>query len=334
PEPPLGELLLTKTTPLETVFLGSSVSYTITIENLSAFNVTTDLVDRLPPGFVYTPDTATIDGVAVEPEATGSSLIWEDVDVPFGATLTLELVTRVGPDTPIGELVNTVTAVDPLSGAPQSASATAVVRRDPEAVFDCSDVIGKVFDDRNFDGYQNPIDRRRAAEHQEGEPGLPRVRLVTATGTIIKTDEYGRFSVPCAELPREMGTNFTLKLDPRSLPTGYRVTTENPRTMRLTAGIHAEMNFGAAIGRVIDIDLTASAFQSNDEPIPRLLDGLDQALPQVAREPSVLRLSYFADGEGSKRIRRRLDRLEDKIQARWRRIGQYRLIIERNIKSN
>jgi len=222
------------------------------------------------------------------------------------------------------------------------------VRREVEAIFDCSDVIGKVFDDRNFDGYQNPA-KGSGINNQKlfgrkgkialgteplTEPGLPRVRLVTPTGTIITTDEYGRYSVPCAELPREMGTNFTLKLDTRSLPSGYRVTTENPRTMRLTAGIMAEMNFGAAIGRVIDIDLTTSAFDAGHQPVERLVQGIDRLLSQVSAEPAVLRLSYFSSGgEARQDVRKRLSELEDHIQRRWKRVGKYRLLVETDIKS-
>ena len=344
----MGQIILTKTAPIGVVTLGSSVPYVITIENVSSFPVTTDIVDTLPPGFAYTPTTATIDGVAVEPSVTGQSVIWSEVPVAIGQTVTLELFARVGPNAPTGELVNTVNALDSVTGLGLATPATATVRRNIEAIFDCSDVIGKVFDDRNFDGYQNPINnsgvsnqsifggKRKLAPgaQSEGEPGLPRVRLVTSTGTIITTDEYGRYSVPCAELPRDMGSNFTLKLDPRSLPTGYRVTTENPRTMRLTAGIMTEMNFGAAIGRVIDVDLTAAAFTPKGEPVDALVSGLDGLLRQVVKEPSVVRLSYFSNTtEKTRDVRKRLNELENHIQKRWKRIGQYRLIVEIDIKS-
>lgn len=343
-----GQLILTKTTPLSVVSLGSSVPYTITAENISSVPVTTDIVDSLPIGFVYTPGSATIDGVVVEPVISGGALIWSGVTLAVDQTITLELVTRVGPDAPTGELVNTVNALDPVTGNAIAVPATAIVRREVEAIFDCSDVIGKVFDDRNFDGYQNPVNtggitrqnifsgKSKLAPVADPlvEPGLPRVRLVTPTGTIITTDEHGRYSVPCAELPREMGTNFTLKLDPRSLPTGYRVTTENPRSMRLTAGIMAEMNFGAAIGRVIDIDLTETAFNTQNEPTGRLVQGIDRLLAQVASEPTVLRLSYFpTTGETRQDIRDRLSELEDHIQARWRSVGKYRLLVETEYKS-
>jgi len=32
-------------------------------------------------------------------------------------------------------------------------------------------------------------------------------------------------------------------------------------------------------------------------------------------------------------IKRRIDALEDYIESRWRKLGQYRLIVETNIKS-
>ena len=45
-------------------------------------------------------------------------------------------------------------------------------------------MIGKVFEDLDGDGYQD-----------QGEPGLPGVRVATATGLLITTDEYGRYHI-------------------------------------------------------------------------------------------------------------------------------------------
>jgi len=331
--------------------LGQSVPYEITVTNTTAEAVTADLIDTLPTGLAYTPDSATLGGVAVEPTVAGQSLTWSPVTIAPSATVTLELVARVGPNAPVGDLTNIVTAIDTATGQALATPATATVQRRPEHVFDCSDVIGRVFDDRNFDGYQNPLpgsDRSVLTDQNifvdgkagkaapppvlEGEPGLPRVRLFTPTGTAITTDEHGRFSVPCAELSGQFGTNFTLKLDERSLPTGYRVTTENPRTMRLTSGIMTEMNFGAAIGRVIDLDLTAAAFDRENAPVERLEQGVLRILQSVSDSPSILRISYFSGGEERAVIRDRLNQLEDLIQDQWRGIGDYRLIVERDVK--
>jgi uncharacterized repeat protein (TIGR01451 family) len=337
-------LTLTKTTPLNSVVLGGAVPYVITVQNTTGTPTTADLVDTLPPGLLYLPESGTIDGVAVEPTISDQTLTWPDVPVAAGATVTLELIARIGPNTSVGDLTNTVRALDPVTGAALAEPASATVRRNSEAVFDCSDIIGKVFDDRNFDGYQNGVNRSAITDQSfvggkgpvvktnTDEPGLPRVRLVTPTGTVITTDEYGRYSVPCAELPGDFGTNFTLKLDERSLPTGYRITTENPRTMRVTSGILTEMNFGATIGRVVDIDLTAAAFDRDNEPVERLEQGLVRILQQVADNPSVLRISYFSTGEDRAVIKDRLDELDAFINARWNNIGDYRLIVERDVK--
>ncbi|MCT7375809.1 hypothetical protein [Chelativorans salis] len=105
--------------------------------------------------------------------------------------------------------------------------------------FGCSDIIGTVFDDQNGNGYQDA-----------GEQGLPGVRLATVRGWLITTDARGRFHVACAnEAAGRFGSAFILKLDVRTLPSGYRLTTENPRVVRLTAAKMSKLNFGASIGR-------------------------------------------------------------------------------------
>lgn len=346
-------VVLTKTTPLDTVIVGQSVPFTVTVENTGAVDLSQlDVVDTLPPGLVYTPGSATINGVPVEPIIDGNRLIWPDLSIAAGETIEIEFRTRVTSQAQPGTLTATAVTLDGVTSDPVSNDGSASVRLLPEAVFDCGDVIGKVFDDRNMNGYQDPVAGENRAlitdqaifdgklggkltppPEPRGEPGIPGVRVVTQTGTIITTDEYGRFNVPCAELPGAMGANFSLKIDERSLPTGYRLTTENPRTMRLTAGIMTEMNFGAAIGRVVNVDLTAAAFDpGTTEPSDRLEQGLDRLLTQVSTTPSVLRLSYFHSGEDEAAMRARLRAVEDYIEAEWAGIGAYRLIVERTIK--
>ena len=329
------------------VVVGDVVPYTITVENPSATTAgLLDLVDELPDGMTFVPGSATFDGAAVTPVVQGQRVTLEGLTLQPGSLSTFALMARVDGDAAVGDLTNSAFLIDPITGEVVSNVASATVSRPPEAVFDCTDVVGKVFDDRNFDGYQNPVDEIAAISDDSfvggkgvvrsvplvGEPGLPRVRLVTPTGTIITTDEHGRYSVPCAEIPRDMGSNFTLKLDPRSLPTGYRVTTENPRTMRLTSGIMTEMNFGAALGRVLDIDLTAASFTADHQMQARLIEGIDRVLPTIADEPTVIRVTYFSDDDDRRVQRARLDSFEDYVTERWDEIGQYRLIIERDVR--
>src|SRR5690606_39586177 len=61
--------------------------------------------------------------------------------------------------------------------------------------------------------------------------------LVTARGLAATTDQHGRFHITCAITPREgRGSNFVLKLDDRTLPTGYRGSTDATQVRRATRG--------------------------------------------------------------------------------------------------
>jgi hypothetical protein len=198
------------------------------------------------------------------------------------------------------------------------------VQVEVEPVFDCGDVIGKVYDDRNSNGYQD-----------DGEPGLPAVRIAAVDGTIITTDEFGRYHLPCAALPQAKGSNFILKVDPRSLPSGYRLTTENPRVMRLTRGKVSEMNFGASLTEVIRIDLNDRAFAASDTGVtlvPELVRGIDDLLGRLLAEPSTIRLAYhLANGDADRaRARSLLRVVERHIRERWRQMdGRSKLTIEK-----
>ena len=63
------------------------------------------------------------------------------------------------------------------------------------------------------------------------------------------------------------GSNFIMKLDEQSLPSGYRVTTENPRVIRMTRGKLAKLNFGATIHRVVRLDLNGNFFDQNSDEL-------------------------------------------------------------------
>jgi uncharacterized repeat protein (TIGR01451 family) len=350
PTLPPAEVRVVKTADTDTALLGGTVGYTLTFENLNASTETgLTFVDALPDGLTYTPGTARYDGTeGSEPVIDGSRLEWRNITLGPLQKVTITLSARVtGGD---GDLTNTAYVLDPGQNI-ISNTAEARISRRPEAVFDCGDVIGKVFDDRNLNGYQDgiaPVDRSLITDQTYygdkkgppeevlpgGEPGLAGVRLATVSGTVITTDAYGRFSVPCAELPANIGSNFTLKLDTRTLPTGYLVTTENPRTLRLTPGTVAKMNFGAAITNVVDIDLTAAAFiGQTSQTVTALPAGVEALIGQIRDVPSVLRLTYYTQGEGRDLARMRLDAVDDLIQSRWRGGGEYKLLIERTIKA-
>ncbi|TXR49312.1 hypothetical protein [Phyllobacterium endophyticum] len=197
------------------------------------------------------------------------------------------------------------------------ASATIEIIIDP--VFDCGDIAGKVFDDVNNNGYADP-----------DEPGLPGVRVATVKGLLVTTDKHGRFHVACADLPdKRIGSNFIMKLDPRTLPTGYSVTTENPRVIRLTAGKMSKLNFGASIGRVVRLDLTDGAFEDGTTALKKeWSDSLDGLVEVLKAQPSTLRIFYLVT-IARKLAEERLAEIGEDIGKRWKVAGgTYELNIE------
>jgi len=340
------DLTVTKTVTPGRALVGATVTYTILVENEGEFDETgLTVVDEMPSGLRFVPGSTEVNGSEIPvPTVSGRRLSWADLSVASGESLTVTLQARVveGP----GRFEN-IAYVLGRDGEVISNVASAVLEVPPEAVFDCSEVIGRVFDDRNLNGYQDgvpEVDRSlitdqtysggkftaAPVETPEAEKGLPGARLATVDGTIITTDEYGRYSVPCAALPADIGSNFTLKVDPTSLPTGYAVTSENPRTMRLTAGRVTQMNFGAGLADVIDVSLTDAAFP-NGQPSGALLQGVGQLVTQLSGAPSVLKLRYYTNGESRDLARARLDAVEALLRDEWPRGARYRLVIERTI---
>ena len=328
PAPDRDSIKVTKTAGVSSVMLGGSVPYTLTYENTNAFDLTgVAFVDQLPGGFVYKPQSATLDGQPIEPSFDGRRLIWPNQTLAADTTVTIQLTAFAGAGIDGTSFVNKTWVEELSTGRVMSQIATAEVAREAEAIFECSDVIGTVFEDGNMNGYQDG-----ATGAQSGETGLSGVRISTTTGTLISTDAHGRFNVPCAATPDALGDNVILKLDTRSLPEGYIVTTENPRSVRLTAGKIAKLNFGAAQARLLEIDLSARAFV-NDAMTPELENGLKQLLLFARTTPSKIDLNYFENGEPRSVINGRMRRVERFINREWRAgNGAYELVIDKSVR--
>ncbi|MEP9399016.1 hypothetical protein [Mesorhizobium sp. KR2-14] len=305
-----SDVTVIKQAGLRYIRIGEKAPYTITVVNNGPSNVSgISVTDVAPSGFRYVDGSATVDGVAVAPVVNGRNIVFKDLAVPGNGKLVIRLqlmaLSSAGP----GKHVNTAIAADE-DGNRIAPDAKATVEILAEPVFDCGDVIGKVFDDKNGNGYQD-----------EGEPGLPGVRLATVDGVLVTTDAHGRFHIACADLPEQrIGSNFILKLDPRTLPSGYSLTTENPRVVRLTAGKMTKLNFGASIGRVVRLDLKDEAFVAGRIELKgEWQRGLDQLVELLGKEKSVLRVSYV--GAGKELAAHRMRALEAEIAERWRKAG-------------
>ena len=304
-----GSFSITKTTPLLNVTRGQLVPYTITVGTVPGASVSgVQVVDQFPAGFRYIPKSARVDGVPTEPTVAGLQLTWSGLNFGSSAQHTIVLLLAVGAGVGEGEFTNRAQALQSLTGQPLSGVATATVRVVPDQTFDCTDVFGKVFDDVNRNGRQDP-----------GEKGLQGVRVVTAQGLAATTDQFGRFHITCAITPDSYrGSNFVLKLDDRTLPSGFRLTTDQLQIKRATAGKALKFDFGASIYRVVAIDLSDAAFEPGTTEIraqwrPRL----DVLLGELRKAPSLLRLSYVADTEDAALVERRMQAVKRQLTESW-----------------
>jgi uncharacterized repeat protein (TIGR01451 family) len=316
-----GAVAVTKTTPMLHVTRGQLVPYVITVSNSFGADLRdVNIVDRFPAGFRYVEGSARFDDVPTEPVINGRELTWSGLLLQTDDRHEIKLLLAVGAGVTEGEFVNRAQANNALTGAVMSAEAQAKVRIIPDPTFDCTDVMGKVYNDSNRNGLQDG-----------DEGGLPGVRVVTARGLAATTDAHGRYHITCAIVPNESrGSNFVLKLDDRTLPSGYRASTRPVQVQRATRGKALRINFGASIHRVVGLDLADAVFEPDTTAMreqwePRL--GL--LLNELRKAPAVLRLSYVADLESETLVNQRLDDLKDRIMSTWLQEGAgYELVIE------
>ena len=298
-------LLVTKTSTVRTANVGDLVPYTITVNNTEAADrASVDVVDILPPGFRYVPGSARVNDVPVEPVADMRELRWEDQFLRGNSTSVYSIIAVIGAGVTEGDRINTALARNGIDDAEISNRGQAVVSIVPSAIFDCAEIIGKVYDDFNGNGYQD-----------EGEPGIPSARVATVNGELVTTDEFGRYHITCAAVPNaQIGSNFVLKLDTRSIPAGYEPTTDNPQSIRLTRGKISELNFGVQKHRVIAIAIDAQAFEAGTVNLRDVHAASLQQLAQLEEQQLVIQVTYSrSDAESEELVRSRLSQVRDQI---------------------
>jgi uncharacterized repeat protein (TIGR01451 family) len=304
-----GAVSITKTTPQRNVTRGQLVPYVITVNNTAGLLLTdVNIVDRFPAGFTYVEGSARLDDVPTEPSIAGRELTWSGLVVEGAAQHTVKLLLAVGAGVAEGEYVNRAQVIYAVTGVALSGEATASVRVVPDPTFDCTDVTGKVFDDANRNGVQD-----------DGEDGLSGVRVVTARGLNATTDQYGRYHITCAATPHESrGSNFVLKLDDRTLPSGFRPSNDQVQIKRATRGKALQINFGASIHRVVGIDLADAVFEpGSTEMRVQWRPRLTLLLEELRKAPAVLRLSYVADTEDAALVDQRVAAVKQQLTEDW-----------------
>ncbi|WP_197920585.1 SdrD B-like domain-containing protein [Aurantiacibacter sediminis] len=302
-------LIVTKTSTRRSASVGDLVPYEITVRNEETFRrADVDVIDVLPAGMTYVLGSARVNGVAAEPELANGNreLVWTDQVIPAGSSVTYELVLLVGAGVTEGQLVNTGVAENGFDGSEISNRGTATIQVVPSTVFDCAELIGQVFEDYDGDGYQD-----------EGEPGVPSIRLATVNGELITTDEYGRYHITCAAVPdARIGSNYVLRLDERTLPQGYSVTHDNPRSIRLTRGKMSELNFGIAEADVITLQIDARAFATDGSLNPDVLARMQALASDGDPRSLVVRANYtIAPGDTPEQVEARLRMISTQLQT-------------------
>ena len=273
-----GAVRLTKRADRATATIGSVVSYTITLENTTNTRLPgVEVRDIPPPGFTLVERSLRLDGSTIGVTMRGTRpMVLSGIDLEPRQRRTLRYVLRVSAGVVRGEYPNTAGPF--LLNTPVGNSDTARVAVVADPVFDETTIIGKVFNDLDGDGWQD-----------EGESGVPGVRLATVEGLVVETDAFGRYHLSAIDGGRmERGRNFIVKLDAASLPPGSTVTTENPRVARITSGAPSRFDFGVRLleavvpGKRIDLKLAEIYFARDSAALaPEFLPLLTQLADRV-----------------------------------------------------
>ena len=218
-DPPPANIVLSKSANKRDVIIGDIVQYTLEANNDSSlFSVNAArIIDNLPPGFSYVPETA----IAIQAGADGILNTGDDVSTPLTATGTNEVIfstlnfdggetilirylvsVTTGVSADGGDYVNTALVVDSLDNALSNlATATVTVTSDP--LLEQTTIIGKVFHDRDGDGFQDNADAtglRISSRHfgQSGErlddlPGRSQETDAISAHQIVVRMPYNRF---------------------------------------------------------------------------------------------------------------------------------------------
>ncbi|MGB0843453.1 MAG: hypothetical protein ACPGVN_01775 [Alphaproteobacteria bacterium] len=291
------------------VSIGEFARWEIVVTNLESLNLPeTNIIDFLPVGFIYSANSTslTVDGIEMsnaEPETNGNRLTWT-LNIPAEGRVVIKFDTVIGAGVPLGVYQNQA-EVQNAYDEKLSERVSAAIRIVMEPVFDCADIIGKVYHDQNGNGQQD-----------DGELGIANALIFTTKGKSVRADLYGRYSLPCVSVPKEnMGSNFLVKLHPKSLPQGMLVQSENPRVVRLTRGRVTRADFALSAGRVLRMVVTDAAFDGSKGSSQALWAKQQKIVRNHLGETvTTLKITYRTS-YATVRTRQRLARLEKAFKA-------------------
>jgi uncharacterized repeat protein (TIGR01451 family) len=223
---------------------GSNAVYRLSVKNRGDASLQQiDITDILPLGFRFLPNSVRgeIDNqiVPVTAEVNGSTIRFRTTAIiPPNRVLNIAYATQITNDATRGTGRNSAVATGERSDNRfklKDGPANHQMKVRPGLLSDCGVIIGRVFDDKNFDGEQQP-----------NEPGIPNAVIFLDDGNRITTDAKGLFSVSNVLSGARTGV-----LDLTSIP-GYALASDQPlktnrqnqsRFVRLAPGGLVRMNF-------------------------------------------------------------------------------------------
>jgi uncharacterized repeat protein (TIGR01451 family) len=238
------QIKIVKTADRSAAQPGDVVVYRLNIQNVAQAEIGSVIaVDTLPTGFVLLPESVTgrLEGnsLTVTAQVSNNTVSFSVAEaIAPNQTFDIIYATRLTADALRGSGRNSaiVTGRRTDSGYRiQDGPSTHRVLIDPGILSDCGTLIGRVFEDKNFDGEQQP-----------GEAGIPNAVIFLDDGNRIVTDADGLYSVQKMLPGQRTGT-----LDLSSLP-GYTLApnlyfnerNSNSRLVNLAPGGLVRMNFG------------------------------------------------------------------------------------------
>ncbi|MGL4534573.1 MAG: SdrD B-like domain-containing protein, partial [Fusobacteriaceae bacterium] len=271
----------------DTVSVGEFVPYTIEITNKNSNSVNNVFIeDRIPAGFIFVQDSArayfTSRGTILEngngiPVSTSGlkTVKIGPLNIPSNAErMKVTYLLKVGVGVTTGTYKNIAVIKNDMNEIISNQD-TAEVRVVPDALFDQTIIVGKVFHDKNENGIQ-----------EEGEEGISGVRVATVEGINAVTDRFGRYHIP--EVTNERGQNYIIKVDPITLPEGSEFTTENPLVKRLGKTM-LRYNFGVKLpepkvidrGKELVVTLEAHMFSKGTKTLKDLSGAIEAILVKI-----------------------------------------------------
>lgn len=223
---------------------GDIVVYRLNITNSAGVEVDAiTAIDTLPTGFELVEETVAGQvaerPVEVSAQRSGNTVTFRAVEV-IAPDQSLDIIyaTRLTPDALRGSGQNSVivTAQRTDSGFRiQDGPSVHRITLDPSILADCGTLIGRVFEDKNFDG-----------EQQNGEAGIPNAVIFLDDGNRVVTDGDGLFSVQKMLPGQRTGTLDLSSLPGYTLAPNLRFIERNSysRLVNLAPGSLVRMNFG------------------------------------------------------------------------------------------